>query len=252
MKTGTGRTPANKGKRYPSQPLSKTDIDKLLRAFTRRAPSAIRNRALTVLLWRSGLRISEALALMPSDLNAKEGSIFVGNGKSKPRNKKEMEADAPKKIRSRTIGMDQAAFDVVQKWLEIRKTKCGINGTAPIFCTLDGKPLKSAYVRGMLKRMTKRAGITQRIHPHCFRHSFAVELRKEGVDLVLIQHQLGHANLSTTAIYVSHLAPTEVIDTMQKRPPVFSGNGTAKKQDDLKAKLQALEAQLAQLKEMMA
>ena len=90
-------------------------------------------------------------------------------------------------------------------------------GRHPVFCTLHGQPMAAAYIRRLLKRLATRAGIDKRVHAHGFRHTHAAQLRAEGVDLAVISRQLGHASLTTTAIYLDHLAPKAVIDAMRKR-----------------------------------
>ena len=75
-----GRPPRNKGEEYPADPPAVEEIIAVMRAISDRAESD-RLRALVVLLWRSGLRISEALALQESDLDRSRGAVLVRRGK---------------------------------------------------------------------------------------------------------------------------------------------------------------------------
>ena len=118
--------------------------------------------------------------------------------------------------RDRAIGFDPTAFSMIERWLDTRASK-GINGRATVFCTLDGKPLKTAYVRALLPRLAARADIEKRVHAHGLRHTHAAELAREGVPMNVIQAQLGHSNLGTTSRYLAHIAPAEVIKVMQGR-----------------------------------
>src|SRR5262245_66637494 len=68
-------------RRFPAEPLTLADVETLRAACSRRAPTGIRNRALLAVLFRSGLRISEALALYPKDLDPVGGSLRVLHGK---------------------------------------------------------------------------------------------------------------------------------------------------------------------------
>jgi len=172
-----------------------------MRACGRHAPTGLRNRALIALLYRTGLRINEALSLYPKDLELTDGSVRVLNGKGG---------------RSRTVGLDPGAAAVIERWLDAR-TRLGLNGRHPVFCTLRGRPMADAYVRVMLKRLAARAGIEKRVHAHGFRHTHAAQLRAEGVDIAIISRQLGHASITTTARYLDHLAPTAVIEAMRSR-----------------------------------
>jgi site-specific recombinase XerD len=120
--------------------------------------------------------------------------------------------------RDRVVGLDDGAMALINRWLDVRRQR-GINGRGAkrLFCTLDGGPVSGAYVRAMLKRMARRAGIEKRVHPHGLRHTGAAELRSEGVDIGIISKQLGHKSIATTARYLDHIAPQTVIDTMRKR-----------------------------------
>ncbi len=195
------REPKNKGKTYPPEILSEEEIRLLVRACSTRAPTGIRNRALLTLLYRTGLRISEALSLHPKDLDPAEGRVVVRHGKGD---------------KARVVGLDHESFAVIERWMD-RRTKLGLNGRQPVFCTLAGEPVKTAYVRALLHRLGKKAGIEKRIHAHGLRHTHAAELAREGTPMNLIRAQLGHANLSTTSRYLDHIAPQELIDRMRSR-----------------------------------
>ena len=196
-----GRVPANRGKRYPAEILTPDEVRALLRACPNRAPTGIRNRALITVLYRGGLRLGEALALMPKDLDPAQGTVTVLHGKGD---------------RRRTIGLDPAAMSLILRWVDGRKG-LGIDGRRRLFCTLDGRPLKPSYVRTLLPRLAAKAGVTKRVHAHGLRHTLAFELMMEGVPVPIIQRQLGHASLATTQRYLDHIAPKDVIDTMQRR-----------------------------------
>ena len=197
----SANSPANKGRTLPPEPLTQDEVKALLRACSQRAVTGVRNRALIVVLYRAGLRISEALSLCVKDLNAQASTLHVLHGKGD---------------KSRVVGLDAGAWAILQLWLD-RRAAAGINSRAPIFCTLQGKPMKSAYVRTLLPRLAIKAGIEKRVHAHGLRHTHAYELACEGTPIHIIQVQLGHSNTATTAKYVSHLNPTTVIETMKSR-----------------------------------
>src|SRR4029450_577709 len=149
--------PANKGLRYPAEILTADEVRALIKACSNRAPTGIRNRALLVLLYRAGCRISEALRLLPKDLDRANGTATVLRGKGGTR---------------RTIGLDPGAFAVVERWLDVR-AKGGISAPGPVICTLKGKPVASAYVRALMPRRAGRAGVEKRVHAHGLRHTHA-------------------------------------------------------------------------------
>ena len=196
-----GREPANKGKKYPPEVLTADEVRRLIEACSNRAPTGIRYRALIVAMYRGGLRAGETLALRPKDVDTAAGTLTVLHGKGD---------------RRRVVGLDPGATAIVSRWLETRHA-LGIKGHAPLFCTLQGKPLKPSYVRTLLPRLAEKADVEKRVHPHGLRHTHAYELMMEGVPVPIIQQQLGHTSLATTDRYVSHLAPADVISHMKQR-----------------------------------
>ena len=77
--------------------------------------------------------------------------------------------------------------------------------------------MPSSYVRSIIKRLGIQAGIPKRVHSHGLRHTHAYELMMEGIPIPIIQRQLGHSSLATTDIYLSHIAPKQVIDAISSR-----------------------------------
>jgi len=197
----TGREPANKGKTYPPEVLTRDEVRQLIKACSNKAPTGVRNRALIVVMYRGGLRAGETLALRPKDLDTAAGTLTVLHGKGD---------------RRRVVGLDPGAVAILSRWLETRHN-LWINGHAPLFCTLQGKPLQPSYVRTLMPRLANKAHIEKRVHPHGLRHTHAYELMMEGVPVRIIQQQLGHKSLATTDRYVSHLAPVDLITHMQQR-----------------------------------
>ncbi|HUR85667.1 MAG TPA: site-specific integrase [Solirubrobacteraceae bacterium] len=211
-----GQRPANFGKTYPAEVLTPDEVLRLIAACSNRGPSGLRNRALIIVLWRGGLRVAEALALYPRDVDTAAGVVHVRHGKGD---------------KSRRIGVDPQAAAVIDGWLE-RRRRLGIDGRSPVFCTISrdghggpGRPMHSSYVRNMVKEAAARAGIEKRCHPHGLRHTHAFELANEGTPLHLIQAQLGHTSLATTDRYVRHIAPVALVAAMQARswPSIMPG-----------------------------
>lgn len=177
----------------------------LIEACGRRSPTGKRNRALIVVLWRAGLRISEALSLQVNDVG--DGWLRVERGKGG---------------KARTVGMDPEAFAVLERWMDERRRQRRqgrpLTARAPLFCTLKGGWMDDAYVRRLLRRLAKKAGVQKRVHPHGLRHTHANELAEEGVAMPIIQAQLGHSSLETTARYLKRVSSTpSVVSTMSSR-----------------------------------
>lgn len=191
----------NKGKRFPAQPLSGDEVKSLIRACSKRSSTGIRNAALVATLYRCGLRISECLSVVPRDLDPDTGAIRVMNGKGGT---------------VRSVALDPGAWAILQRWLD-RRVAIGINGRSTVFCTLQGAQLKTSYVRGLLPRLARKAGIERRVHAHALRHSFAAELAAERTPINVVQTLLGHASLATTDAYLRHVNPVTAIETLRSR-----------------------------------
>jgi len=200
-----GSVPGNKGKRYPAEVLTAGEVKALLQACSR-SPTGQRNRALIVTMWRSGLRIAEALALAPKDIDFDRGAIVVLNGKGG---------------RRRTVGIDPTALAVIERWLDTRARVAADRGWRPslhpLFCTMKGTAVRAPYVRELLHRLADRAEIAKRVHPHGLRHTCAFDLAMEGVPVHVIMRQLGHSSLNTTERYISHVAPAQLVSAMHAR-----------------------------------
>lgn len=203
-----GRTPATKGQTFPPDPIQVEDIVALLdtckphRAGRIAELTALRRRALIVVLWRTGLRISEALALEERDLDRHAFSVTVRRGKGGKR---------------RISAMDEWAWRELEVWLEARKEL----PFGAVFCILTGRtagrPMSATDARRQLREAAKAAGLRRRANPHSFRHAHAVELWREEVDVYTIQQQLGHARLDVTAAYLRGVSPMEVLRPIGRR-----------------------------------
>jgi site-specific recombinase XerD len=185
---------STKGRKFPGEPLTEGEVRALLKGCSVSAPTGIRNRALIMIMYRAGLRISEALDLKPSDVDPQRGTVRVLHGKGD---------------KARTVSLDDGAMSDVLRWIDTRRALRFRNG--PLFCTLKGGPVSDGYVRDMMKRCAAKAELDKRVHPHGLRHTHAAELVSEGVPVNVIQKTLGHASLATTDVYLRNIAPADVI-----------------------------------------
>jgi site-specific recombinase XerD len=201
-----GRPPRNKGRRYPADPPTVEEIIAVMRTAGKRADGA-RLRALIVVLWRAGLRISEALALAETDTEPRRGAVLIRRGIGNKR---------------REVGMDTWAWEQLTPWQQLRTQ----HPVGAFFCVIHGptagRNWEPSSARRQLRRTATAAGVRRRFAPHQLRHAHAVEMAHEGVPLVVIQRQLGHANLGVTSIYLQRIDNSEIIDTVHaRRPPVI-------------------------------
>jgi integrase/recombinase XerD len=186
-----------KGRTFPPDPLTPGEVTAILAQCSLRAPTGIRNRALLVLLYRSGMRISEALALKPANVSLERHTCRVLHGKGD---------------KATVRGFHPSADDALIRWIERRKSLGLKNG--PLFCTLDGGPLSDRYVRDLLKRLASKAGIDKRVHPHGLRHTFAFELQEQGVPVATISKLLGHSSIAVTSRYLDHLTNDQAVKAL--------------------------------------
>jgi site-specific recombinase XerD len=183
--------------------LTRDEVAALTRVVGR-GRTAIRNKALVVLMWRTGLRISEALALVPSSVDRDARTLHVRRGKGG---------------KSRTVPIDVGTEAILEDYAKARASYA-TGRRSPLFCTLDGKTLAQSYVRTMLSRLAERAQLAKHVHPHMLRATYASELMVEGKNVRQIQELLGHADLSTTVVYLRSIgALPDLIEAIQSRPP---------------------------------
>lgn len=210
---GKGRKPANAGRKFPPQPLTEAEVMAILEhGCWSHGRAHCRDRALIAVLWRAGLRIAEALALEPQDLNLDVGTITVLHGKGD---------------QWRIVGIDPQAIGLIRDWLDVRAHMLGLDDGLrqdgrTVFCTISrdpvpGRPLRASCFRETLKLYARKAGIRRRVHPHGLRHTHATELALENVPLHIIQEQLGHHDLATTARYIARMAPMARVRLLQQR-----------------------------------
>ena len=202
-----GRAPHNKGMQYPADPPRAEEIILVMRRAGQ-GRHGLRIRALIAVLWRGGLRISEALALNESDVDPRRGSLLVRHGKGEKR---------------REAGMDPFGFEQLAAWLTHRV----LLPPGPLFCVIDGatrgRRWSATAARAELRELAVDAGVRRRFAPHQLRHAHAVELAREGVAVNIIQRQLGHIDLGTTSAYLQGIDPSEIIDAVRsRRPPTIS------------------------------
>ncbi len=174
---------------WPALPkyLDLDEVDRLLAQPDTGTPRGLRDKALIEVLYATGLRVSELVALRASDLNLDDGYLTcMGKGD-----------------KERMVPLGHEAADWVRRYIrEGRPQLSGRRQSSPrLFLNARGGPLSRVGFWKVLKAYGRKAGISRDISPHVLRHSFATHLLDRGADLRMIQVMLGHADLSTTQIY---------------------------------------------------
>jgi integrase/recombinase XerD len=167
--------------------LSFDEVETLVAAPDITVPRGLRDRAMIELLYATGLRVSELVALRPADVNLDEGLLkTVGKGR---------------KERLVPIG-DEAASWVTRYIREARPVLLHGRSSPHLFVNAKGGTgLTRMGFWKVLRGYATPLGLSRRLSPHVLRHSFATHLLEHGADLRAIQVMLGHADLSTTQIY---------------------------------------------------
>lgn len=165
--------------------LSQGEQLALLRQPNQKAPTGLRNLCLIMLMLKAGLRAGEVLALKVDDVDLNAGKVHLAKSGA---------------AQERTLWLDEDLIGLINKWLQTRPHQ-----SLYLFTTLKGERLKDRYLREMVKRLARKAGITKDVHPHLLRSTFAVQLIRETNDIRLAQNALGHRDISTTQAYVKHL-----------------------------------------------
>ncbi|MFL5259723.1 MAG: tyrosine recombinase XerC [Hyphomicrobiales bacterium] len=140
-----------------------------------------RDAAALTLLYGCGLRISEALALTPSEAR-RDPLVITGKGG-----------------KTRIVPVLPAASAAVERYIEL--CPMPLPPDKPLFRGIRGGPLNARNVQLLLERMRGALDLPETATPHALRHSFATHLLAGGADLRTIQELLGHASLSTTQVY---------------------------------------------------
>ena len=181
--------------------LNVDDIARLLNV-SRRDSLALRDLAMLELMYSSGLRLAELVALNDGDVDFKERVVRV-TGKG---------------AKTRLLPVGSKAISALQAWMQVRTRQPQGTETA-IFTGRGGKRLSARSVQQRVKDWARRQGIPGNVHPHTLRHSFASHLLESSGDLRAVQELLGHADISTTQIYThldfQHLA--QVYDSAHPR-----------------------------------
>lgn len=183
--------------------MEEGSIGKFLDALlTTNEPAALRDSLLFELLYGSGLRVSEMVALNMADTKDPSVLRIVGKGN-----------------KERMVPISRNAEKSLSVYLKKGRPLLAKNTDEPaLLLNQKGGRLTRRGVAYILEQYIKKGALTFHVTPHTFRHSFATHLLDHGADLRLIQSLLGHASLSTTQIYTS-ISTTRARDIYQKTHP---------------------------------
>lgn len=168
------------------QILSGQEIELLLAQPDISEAKGCRDKAMLELLYATGIRVSELIDLNVGDMNLKTGMLYCKSGKSE-----------------RIIPVYPTAVHAVAVYLsQVRSLIISPDGGQALFTNLNGHRLTRQGFWKIVKGYAEEAHIVKEITPHTLRHSFALHLLENGAELKDIQAMLGHADISSTQVYV--------------------------------------------------
>lgn len=184
------------------QILTGKEVELFLEQPERGDVKGVRDRAMLEVLYATGIRVSELIALDVDDVNLSGGMLHCAS-----------------KGRSRMIPLYPAAVRALHEYLQnVRPTLIDFTQERALFVNMSGERMSRQGFWKLIKHYQEKAGIQKDITPHTLRHSFAAHLLENGADLRSIQEMLGHADISSTQVY-SKLVNQKLKDVYKKAHP---------------------------------
>jgi site-specific recombinase XerD len=175
-----------RAKRELPKILSAEEVEALMKAPNRSAPTGLRNLSILTLMHRSGLRVGEVCGLHLRDLKLEEGQVHL-------------RPEIAKGHKEAFAYLDPHTIELLRSWIVVRRRYAARK--KPLFTTLKGGPVSRKYCWEMTGRYAKRAGLERSVNPHMLRHTYATELLREGFNVREVQQLLRHDDIRTTVIY---------------------------------------------------
>ncbi|NBC47139.1 MAG: tyrosine recombinase XerC [Gammaproteobacteria bacterium] len=164
-------------------------------------PLSLRDTAIVELMYSSGLRLAELIAVDVGDIDPAEAMLtVVGKG-----------------AKTRRVPVGKAALRAVAVWLAVRPQLAAAEEKA-LFVSSRGQRIHPRTVQQRLKQWAQQHGAQRHLHPHLLRHSFASHLLESSGDLRAVQELLGHADIATTQVY-THLDFQHLAQVYDKAHP---------------------------------
>ena len=165
-------------------------------------PMALRDRLVVELLYATGIRVSELIALNREDVNLQAAFLRCGGEK-----------------RERIIPLYPRAVKALRDYIQTVRPRLAGQEEPALFVNMNGQRMTRQGFWKIVKYYQGKAEITKDITPHTLRHSFAVHLLENGADLRSIQEMLGHADISSTQIY-AQIVKQRLQDVYHKAHPL--------------------------------
>src|SRR5687767_11334701 len=181
--------------------LTQEEMERLLGAYDTSTPEGVRDRALTELLYATGLRVSELVGLTTSSVDLDGGVLFCTGKGSK----------------QRRVPVGRSALEWLRRYESARRALLAGRESQRLFVGYLGRPLTRQNVWATLKAAAFKAEV-RGVTPHVLRHSFATHMLEHGADTRSVQAMLGHSDLATTQIY-THVTSERIRSVYEKHHP---------------------------------
>lgn len=182
--------PLYKGKRRLPKILSEEELNVFFNACEN-----YMYKTIFMMIYGSGLRISEATNIRIEDIDSKKMRLFVRNGKGE---------------RERYTVLPKASLEMLRECYRRYRPN---HPEGYMFLNREGNPLKVEQLRVFFRRYRRKAGISEEFIVHSLRHSFATRLVEEGVSLVQVKELLGHSCIRSTMTYVHVASNMQQVDS---------------------------------------
>jgi integrase/recombinase XerD len=177
-----------RGTRLPKAVLTEEEVGRILEQPRQDTTNGLRARAVLEVLYSTGIRLEELVSLTIYDCDLQGGLLRVKGKFSK----------------DRIVPLGMHAIKFLKEYItRVRPELTGKNKAVKnLFVSRYGIPLSKQVIEIMVRTYARKAGISKKVTPHTFRHTFATELVKNGADITAVRKMLGHAYLSATNIYI--------------------------------------------------
>ncbi len=194
--------PSARTERKMPQILTGAEVDRLLLAPKSTDPKGIRDKAMMEVLYATGMRVSELIALNATDVNLSARFIRCNTAGHE-----------------RIIPIYQAAAQALSNYINRARLQLLRNpAETSLFVNVSGERMSRQGFWKIIKHYQGKAQIEKDTTPHTLRHSFAMHLLENGADLRSLQEMLGHADISSTQMY-ANMIKNKLTDVYQRTHP---------------------------------
>lgn len=182
--------------------MTMKQVTDLVEAPGDETPKQLRDRAMLELMYATGIRVSELIALKFSDINLQMGFLVCKDGS-----------------KERVIPFGNKARAALLSYIEKGREALSVTPDCDaLFLNCYGQEMSRQGFWKLIKYYAKQAGIQEEITPHTLRHSFAAHLVENGADLKSVQEMMGHSDLASTQIY-ANMNQNRIRDVYAKAHP---------------------------------